>query len=149
MFNPIPHISPQCLLAPLAASLVFGSFGAMAASAQIIIFPNRGPIQVAPNSRRDSYIDKSPIINNTPAPSPIIQPSPSPYDDYSPLNPRRIRQRTVIDQRHSPSGTQIFINPTVVIPGGYGSRYPHPYPYPQGSSIYHSPRSGFQIQIGY
>lgn len=170
MFNPIFPIRPQLLLAPLTASFVLGLFGSLPASAQTIIFGDRYPLQVVPNSRRDSYVNQSPLINGFPTRSPITNPSPmrspfdnpqnfpprakpSPYfyDDYYPA-PRHHGQRRVTNRRPSRSGTTILINPTnptVVIPGGYGRQYPYPHRYPHGSSVYYGSPRGFQIQIGY
>ncbi|MDY6785727.1 MAG: hypothetical protein SW833_24790 [Cyanobacteriota bacterium] len=138
MFNPIAQLSPKFLLAPFAVSLVLGSFGAMEASAQVIIYRDRIPTRTTPQFRRNGLYYRNPVIQSSPHPS-----------DYYPGNSRRIRRHTVIDQQPYPSGTNVFINPTVVIPGGYGSRYPYPVRNHRGSSIYYGSPSGFQIQIGY
>jgi hypothetical protein len=143
MFNPILRIHPQFLLATLTLSAILGAVADVPARAQIVIIRDRSPVQFVPRTQRDSYVDKSPIINASPTPSRILQPNySSPYDTLAPT--RRVIRRTIYP---ASSGTTVLINPTIVVPSGYD--YGYPYPDPQGSYIYYGSPSGFQIQLGY
>lgn len=110
---------------------------AIPARAQIIIIQERNPVQIVPNRQPDSYTNLSPIINNSPRTSPILQPAyPSPYPT----------------QRRYPasSNTTVIVNPTIVVPGNRVYGYPYPsYPSNSGFSVYYGSPNGIGIQVGY
>ncbi|MBD2578896.1 hypothetical protein [Oscillatoria sp. FACHB-1406] len=109
---------------------------ALPVRAQVIIIQNPNPVQGFPSQQPNSYINLSPIINNSPRISPILQPAyPSPY-------PTQRRYP-------APSNTTVIVNPTVIVPGNRVYGYPYSYPSNSGFSVYYGSPNGVGIQVGY